>query len=107
MWKQKLLKQKFNTMYLWQVLIWIKNLIRLGVGGGGRFWEITWFSGGVEGGSVVANRVWSVELTTNEMFVCWGGGGGGGSEESISEYYRALGELGKFYWHTTKFFQPF
>ena len=38
-----------------------------------------------------------MELTTNEMFVCWGGGGGGGSEESISEYYRALGELGKFY----------
>ena len=37
-----------------------------------------------------------MELTTNEMFVCWGGGGGG-SEESISEYYRALGELGKFY----------
>ena len=37
-----------------------------------------------------------MELTTNEMFVCWGGGGGG-SEESISEYYRALGELSKFY----------
>ena len=33
MWKQKFLKQKFNTMYLWQVLMWIKNLIRLGVGG--------------------------------------------------------------------------
>ena len=104
MWKQKFLKQKFNTMYLWQVLIWIKNLIRLRVGGGGRFWEITWFSGGVEGDQSLLTEC---EVWNWQPMKCLCVGVGGGREESISEYYRALGELDKFYWHTTKFFQPF
>ena len=52
----------------------------------------------MEEGSVVANRVERGEyrgLTTNEVIVCvcavgWGGGVGG----CISEYYRALREIG-------------
>ena len=65
-------------------------------GGGG----VSWFCGGMEGGSVVANRVWSENwLPTN----CCLGAGGGGSYKNITEPY---GGIGKFYRDITKILPP-
>ena len=63
-------------------------------GGGG----VAWFCGGMEGGSVVANRVWSENwLPTNCCL------GGGGSHKNITEPY---GGIGKFYRDITKILPP-